>query len=87
VLAILALPAGAVGYFATANLLRGLALPAAAEGLLLFLVPLFVGGLCMAALLLPTFDRMAKRDLAAHRAEQAAAAERAPDHDETPGGP
>jgi hypothetical protein len=30
---------------------------------------------------------MAKRDLAAHRAEQAAAAERAPDHDETPGGP
>jgi hypothetical protein len=86
VLAILALPAGAIGYFATANLLRGLALPAAAEGLLLFLVPLFVGGLCMAALLLPTFDRMAKRDLAAHRAEQAAAADAATDHDEPPGG-
>jgi hypothetical protein len=29
---------------------------------------------------------MARRDLAAHRAEQAAAAESAPDHDETRGG-
>ena len=52
--------------------LSGLALPDGARDALLLIVPLFVAGLCMAAFLLPLFDRMAKRDLAAHRAQQAA---------------
>jgi hypothetical protein len=81
-LAILALPAGAIGYVVTANVLSGLGLGAGAEGILLIFIPLLVAGLCMAPFLLPLFDRMAKRDLAelaAHRAEQAAVATAATD--------
>ena len=73
-LAILALPAGAIGYAITSAILSGLALPDGARDVLLLIVPLFVAGLCMAPFLLPMFDRMAKRDLAAHRAQQAAKA-------------
>jgi hypothetical protein len=72
-LAILALPAGAIGYVVTANVLSGLGLGAGAESILLIFVPLLVAGLCMVPFLLPLFDRMAKRDLAeiaARRAEQ-----------------
>ena len=68
ILAILALPAGAIGYAIMSAVLTSLALPDA----LLLVVPLFVAGLCMVPFLLPLFDRMAKRDLAAHRAQEAA---------------
>jgi hypothetical protein len=71
ILAILALPAGAIGYIVTTNILSGLGLPQGAEAIVLFIVPLFVAGLCMAPFLLPLFDRMAKRDLEAIRAQQA----------------
>jgi hypothetical protein len=70
ILAILALPAGAIGFAITSAVLSSLGLPDA----LLLIVPLFVAGLCMAPFLVPLFDRMAKRDLAAHRAQEAAEA-------------
>ena len=69
-LAILALPAGAIGYVVTASILSNLGLP----DFLLLILPLFVAALCMVPFVLPLFDQMAKRDLAAHRAEQAAEA-------------
>lgn len=55
----------------TATILSGLGLP----DVLLLIVPLFVAALCMAPFVLPLFDQMAKRDLAAHRAQQAAEAD------------
>ena len=73
-LAILSLPAAAIGYAITAAILTS-ALPSN-EGpaeLLLIFVPLFVAGLCMVPFLIPYLDRMAKRDLEAHRAAMAAA--------------
>lgn len=70
-LAILAIPAGVVAYLAATAVIGGLPLPSGLMGLVLAVGPLFIAGLCMAALLLPTFDRMAKRDLAAHRAREA----------------
>ena len=72
-LALLALPAGAVGYFVTAAILQALPLPSGLAGLLLLIGPLFVAGLCMLPFVLPLIDQTAKRDLAAHRAEQAVA--------------
>ena len=69
ILAILALPAAAIGYFVTAGVLSGLGAP----DFLLLIAPLFVAALCMVPFVLPLFDQMAKRDLAAHRAEQDAA--------------
>ncbi len=74
-LAILSLPAGAIGYFVTASILSNLGLP----DFLLLILPLFVAALCMVPFVLPLFDQMAKRDLAAHRAEQAAEAGEAAD--------
>ena len=74
-LAILALPAGAIGYVVTTSILSGLALPEGIRALVLMIVPLFIAGLCMVPFILPLFDRMAKRDLAAYRAEQAAGSE------------
>ena len=84
VLAILSLPAAAIGYAVTAAILTS-ALPSneGLGGVLLIFVPLFVAGLCMVPFLIPYLDRMAKRDLAAHRAEMAAA-ERAGQHPDTP---
>ncbi len=73
-LAILSLPAAAIGYVVTTNILSGLGLRGGAEEFVLLVVPLFVAGLCMVPFLLPLFDAMAKRDLAeiaAHRAELA----------------
>lgn len=61
----------------TTAVLSGIGLPDGARALLLMIVPLFVAGLCMVPFLLPLFDRLAKRDLAALRAQQAA--ERGPD--------
>jgi hypothetical protein len=81
VLALLALPAGAIGYFLTASILSGMALPDGARDLLLLIVPLFVAGLCMAVFLLPRFDEMAKRDLATIRAQRAAESDAGADQD------
>jgi hypothetical protein len=83
-LAILSLPAAAIGYAVTAAVLTSV-LPSN-EGLgelLLIFVPLFVAGLCMVPFLIPFLDRMAKRDLEAHRAATAAA-ERARPRPEAP---
>ncbi len=84
ILAVLALPAGAIGYVVTTNILSGLGLPHDAEDVLLLIVPLFVAGLCMAPFVMPLFDRMAKRDLAAYRARQAAEAPDRPNDDKPP---
>ena len=51
--------------------------------LLLIFVPLFVAGLCMVPFLIPFIDRIAKRDLEAHRAATAAA-DRDPPHPDAP---
>ena len=83
-LAILSLPAAAIGYAVTAAILTS-ALPPS-EGLadlLLIFVPLLVAGLCMVPFLIPFVDRMAKRDLEAHRAATAAA-DRSPPHPDAP---
>ena len=80
VLAILALPAAAIGYFVTAAILDGLGAP----DFLLLIAPLFVAALCMVPFVLPLFDQMAKRDLAAHRAEQDASSPTGDDQAEPP---
>ena len=51
--------------------------------LLFIFVPLLVAGLCMVPFLIPFVDRMAKRDLEAHRAATAAA-DRAPPNPDAP---
>jgi hypothetical protein len=66
-LALLSLPAGALGYVLTSALIGQLGAPDALEGVLQLFLPLLVAGLCMAPFLLPFFDAMAKRDLAALR--------------------
>ena len=76
ILAILALPAGAIGYAVASAILSGLAPIGETRDLLLRIVPLLVGGLCMVPFLLPVFDRVAKRDLAARRAQRANMARR-----------
>ena len=83
-LAILSLPAAAIGYAVTAALLTS-ALPqrGGPADLLLIFVPLFVAALCMVPFLIPYLDRMAKRDLEAHRAATAAA-ERETPHPDAP---
>jgi len=68
ILAILALPAGAIGFAIASAILAGLAPPDGTWDVLYLFVPLFVAGLCMVPFLRPMFDRLAKRDLAAHRA-------------------
>lgn len=73
-LAILSFPAAVIGYAVTAVILTSvLSSMEGLAGLLLIFVPLFVAGLCMVPFLIPYLDRMAKRDLAAHRAATAAA--------------
>src|SRR5215207_3460760 len=71
-MAILSLPAAAIGYAVAAAILTS-ALPRGEglTGLLLIFVPLLVAGLCMIPFLIPFVDRMAKRDLEAHRAATA----------------
>lgn len=64
-LAACSLPAGLVGYLVAGNVIVALGLQAAAGGLLVLFIPLFVAGLCMLPLVVPLFDELAKRDLAA----------------------
>jgi len=73
ILAILSLPAAAIGYFVTRAILLSLSLPGGVADLLLLIVPLFVAGLCMVPFVIPALDRQAKRDLEAHRASIAEA--------------
>ena len=83
-LAILSLPAAAIGYAVTGAILTS-ALPRG-EGLtdlLLIFLPLLVAGLCMVPFLIPFVDRMAKRDLEAHRAATARE-DRSPPHPDAP---
>jgi hypothetical protein len=84
ILAILSLPAAAIGYAVAVAILSALPLPAGLAELALIFVPLFVAGLCMVPFLVPFVDRMAKRDLEAHRAASAAA-DRAPTDRDPPG--
>ena len=81
VLGILSLVAGAIGYAAAAAILSALPLPRGLANLLIIFVPLLVAGLCMVPFLVPLVDRMAKRDLEAHRAASAAADRVPPDPD------
>jgi hypothetical protein len=84
ILAILSLPAAVIGYAVTAAILTSaLSSMEGLAGLLLIVVPLFVAALCMIPFLIPNLDRMAKRDLEAHRAATAAA-DRARPHLEAP---
>jgi hypothetical protein len=73
-LAILSFPAAVIGYGVTAAVLTSF-LPSndGLGGLVLIFLPLFVAALCMVPFLIPYLDRMAKRDLEAHRAATAAA--------------
>jgi hypothetical protein len=80
ILLVLALPAGALGFALGLRVLSAL-VPDLAQGIVGLFVGLFVGGLFMMPFIIPFFDRMAKRDLAAHRAEQALAGS----EDEEPG--
>ena len=85
-LAILSLPAAAIGYFVTAAILTSaLSVGEGPADLLLIFVPLLVAGLCMVPFLIPFVDRMAKRDLEAHRAATAAA-DRTPRDPDAPDG-
>ena len=83
-LAILSFPAAVIGYAVTAAVLTSV-LPSneGLGGVLLIFLPLFVAALCMVPFLIPYLDRMAKRDLEAHRAATAAA-DRARPQPETP---
>ena len=72
-IALLALPAGVAGYLVTGMVLSALSLPDGLSSLLLIFLPLLVGGLCMVPFLMPLFDAMAKRDLAAIQAQKAEA--------------
>jgi hypothetical protein len=67
ILAVLALPAGLVGYTIGVAVMSALPLPGDAKGILTLFVPLFIAGLCMMPFLIPFLDRKAKQDLAAHR--------------------
>ena len=70
--ALLALPAGAIGYAVASTILSGLDLADGVRNALLLFVPLFVAGLCMLPFFIPLFDSMAKRDLAEIQAKRAA---------------
>jgi hypothetical protein len=83
VLVILSLVAAVVGYAAAVAVLSALPLPKGLADLLTLFVPVFIAGLCMVPFVAPLLDRMAKRDLEAHRAESAAA-EQAPRDPDTP---
>ncbi len=67
VLLVLSLPAGLVGYTLAAQAMSAMALPKQTADFLILFIPLFVAGLFMLPFIIPFFDRMAKRDLAAHQ--------------------
>ena len=83
ILGILSLPAAAIGYAVAVAILSALSLPAELAGLLMIFVPLLIAGLCMVPFLVPLVDRVAKRDLEAHRAASAAG-DRAPEDPDAP---
>ena len=84
--ALLALPAGAIGYAVAASMLSGLDLADGVRNALLLFLPLFVAGLCMLPFFIPLFDAMAKRVLAAIQGRRAAEGTQAdtPDTDTPP---
>ena len=84
ILAVLSLPAAVIGYTVAVAVLSAVGLPKGIEELVLLFVPLFVAGLCMVPFIAPLVDRMAKRDLAAHRAAEAAAGRAPADPDAPP---
>ena len=84
ILAVLSLPAAVIGYTVAVAVLSALGLPKGLDVLVLLIVPLFIAGLCMVPFIAPLVDQMAKRDLAAHRAAEAAA-NRPPVDPEAPG--
>jgi hypothetical protein len=69
-LALLALPAGAIGYVVSSAVIGGLDVPDVLGGALQLFLPLFVAALCMLPFVLPLFDAMAKRDLAELQAQR-----------------
>jgi hypothetical protein len=73
ILAILSLPAAAIGFAVSTAVLSSMSLPEGLAQPLILFVPILVAGLCMVPFVAPVLDQMAKRDLAAHRAAQAAA--------------
>jgi len=83
VLVVLALVAAVVGYAVSYVVISALPLPAGLAQLAVLFVPVFIAGLCMIPFVAPLLDRMAKRDLEAHRAAQAAA-DRTPRDPEPP---
>jgi hypothetical protein len=72
ILAILSLPAAAIGFAVSTAVLSSMSLPEGLAQPLILFVPILVAGLCMVPFVAPALDQMAKRDLAAHRAAQAA---------------
>lgn len=73
-LLVLAVPAGIIGYLIGVRVIEALPLAPDLQDILSLTVPLFIAGLCMLPFLVPTFDRMARRDLEAHRRDQERAA-------------
>lgn len=74
ILLLLSFPAGILGYALGAQVMSALPLPDGMQGFLVLFAPLFIAGLCMLPFLVPFFDRMARRDLAAHARSRDAAA-------------
>jgi hypothetical protein len=72
VLLVLSLPAGFVGFVLGSRLVAAMSLPSGVNGIAELFIPLFIAGLVMLPFLIPFFDRMAKRDLEAHRRDVAA---------------
>jgi hypothetical protein len=66
---VLAVPAGILGFAIGTRVVAALPVPPELRGIVELVVPVFVGGLFMLPFVVPFFDRMAKRDLAAHRRE------------------
>lgn len=84
-LLLLAIPAGIGGYALGVAVISAIPLDDEVEAVLILTVPLFVAGLCMVPFLIPSFDRMARRDLAAHRRATDTAADPAPSDEPSPG--
>jgi hypothetical protein len=81
ILLVLALPAGLIGYTLGVQVMSALQMPKQTADFLILFVPLFVAGLFMLPFIIPFFDRMAKRDLAAHRRTMEADGEGPADHE------
>jgi hypothetical protein len=85
ILLIVSLPVGLVAYNVAVAVLEAAPLADEARALLLVIAPLFLAALVMVPFIAPFFDRLAKRDLAAHRERQAAETDAdAPDPGDSP---